>query len=142
MEWEQVGPYMRQDTNNDDLEKQLQDLFRSAQAACDRGESTSDFEAAFVALVVFVKEHPESRPLVEKMCIAGLRDRSLCWELISFCMHALRMATVRDEARRLIDPQDPRGWGPLSSIVEAFDDDWEDADMYAYFRASTETGDS
>ena len=54
-------------------------------------------------------------------------------ELIEFCMHALRMQTVKEEALRLLEQfDDPRrtGW---SHVVEAFEDGWKDAEMYAYF---------
>lgn len=115
-------------------EKALAGLFDAAQAACKWGSSTIDFEPAFVCLLDFIKAHPGCRQAAEQRFLDGLSRRPLCYELISACMHSLRMHVVKDEAARLIDRENPRGWGPLSDIVASFDDDWEDAEMYDYYR--------
>lgn len=112
----------------------LEEFFDAAQAACKSGSSTADFEPAFVRLLDFIKENPGCWRAAEQRFLEGLSKRPLCHELISFCMHSLRMNVVKDEAARLIDRDNPRGWGPLSDIVASFEDDWEDADMYQYYR--------
>ena len=117
----------------DDAE--LERLFARAQRECTAGSSTTDFEPAFVRLLEFIKLHPECHVVAEQRFLEGLTTKPLCWELISFCMHSLRMKAIRSEASRLIDPNNPRGWGPLSDIVASFEDEWEDAEMYEYYRA-------
>jgi hypothetical protein len=119
---------------SDNVAEILEGLFSEAEIACDRGFSTVDFEPAFVRLLEFINEHPQCKVVAERRFLVGMVDASLCWELISFCMHSLKFEAVKEEANRLIDPRRPRGWGPLSSIVASFDDDWEDADMYDYYR--------
>jgi hypothetical protein len=115
-------------------EEQLAALFDAAQAACRAGSSTTDFEPAFVRLLTFINENPGCHNAAEQRFVDGLTRRPLCHELISFCMHSLWMNAVKREAARLIDSENPRGWGPLSSIVASFEDEWEDADMYDYYR--------
>jgi len=121
-------------TDKPRYEKQLEALFDEAEAACRRSSSTTDFEPAFVRLLTFIRENPICHGAAERRFLDGLSSRPLSHELISFCMHSLRMGVIERAARSLIDPQDPRGWGPLSDIVASFEDKWEDADMYDYYR--------
>lgn len=45
------------------------------------------------------------------------------------------MRAVTDEVLRLLDESaDPRQRAPLSHILASFEDDWEDADLYVYYR--------
>jgi hypothetical protein len=115
-------------------EKRLEALFDEAEAACRQGSNTTDFEPAFVRLLMFIRENPACRDAAERRFLDGLSSRPLCHELTSFCMHSLRMDAVKRAATSLIHPQNPRGWGPLSDIVASFEDEWEDADMYDYYR--------
>lgn len=115
-------------------EKRLEALFDEAETECREGSSTTDFEPAFVRLLTFIRENPACHDAAERRFLDGLSSRPLCYELITFCMHSLRMDAVKRAATRLIDPQNPRGWGPLSDIVASFEDEWEDADMYEYYR--------
>lgn len=120
-------------------ELELARLFAAAEEQYARGSSTSDYEPAFIRLLEFIQSHPACHQAAERRFLDGLTTGSPSWELISFCMHSLRMEAVRREATRLIVPENPRGWGALSSIVAAFDDDWEDADLWEYFTPTHES---
>ena len=115
-------------------ENQLAALFDAAETVCRAGESTSDFEPAFARLLEFIQMNPDCKNAAERRFLDGLTRDPLCHELISFCMHSLRLESVRKEAQRLIDQGKPRGWGPLSDIVASFEEGWEDADMYERYR--------
>lgn len=118
-------------------EDNLEALFEAAQAACKSGTSTTEFEPALVRLLTFIEENPTCLPAAEQRFLDGLSRRPLCHEVISFCMHSLRLNSIKEEATRLIDQGNPRGWGPLSDIIASFQDAWEDADMYEYYRRPT-----
>jgi hypothetical protein len=114
---------------------QMHELFDAANRACNAGESASDFESAFVALLSYLEDHPRCMPSAELRFILGIREGTLCWELISFCMHKLRLEAVRAEVVRAIDALGgPRDAAALSHVLEAFEDAWEDAESYAFYR--------
>jgi hypothetical protein len=116
-------------------ERELEALFDAAQKSCRAGTSTDEWEPELVALLEFIEQHPDCLPHAEKLFIEGLArpNDSLCYEIVSFCMHSLRMPTVKEAASRLISQSDPRGWGPLSDIIASFEDSWDDADLYEYY---------
>lgn len=116
------------------VEASLDVLFQAAERACDAGASTTDFEPEFVRLLEFIKQHPVCHRKAERRFLEALSTPSLSWELVTFCMHSLRMQAVRDEACRLIaENKDPRRiW--LTHVIDSFSDDWEDAEMYEYYR--------
>ena len=111
--------------------QELQTLFGRAKSACD--DDGVDMEQRFIALLEYLKQHPELRQAAEARFIAGL-DGDLCWELISFCMHSLRYDAVREACnQQLHAADDPRDWSFLNSIIDSFGDDWEDRDLYDYY---------
>ena len=85
------------------METSLGELFDAAQKACDEGVSTLDFEPAFIRLLEFIEHHPECRASAERRFLDGISSRAICWELVSFCMHSLRMQAVKEEVLRLLD---------------------------------------
>jgi hypothetical protein len=125
---------MTASNHNEEMEPRLGELFESAEKACNEGVSTSDFEPAFVRLLEFIERHPECYASAERRFLSGLSNGSMSWELVSFCMHSLRMQAVKDKVRSLLDEgSEPRDMGPLSHILASFKDDWEDAVMYEYY---------
>ena len=117
--------------------KELLQLFSEAEAACNQGKSTADFEAPFVRLLQYIKEHPESRNAAEGRFLAGLHARTTPWELISFCMHELRWEPVRQAIEQLMrHATDPRNQRVLRLIVESFDDQWDERQLYSYYSRS------
>ncbi|PZP90590.1 MAG: hypothetical protein DI587_38235 [Variovorax paradoxus] len=92
------------------------------------------------ALVSLARRNPELREQMEAEFIACLGHAPL--ELLEFCMHALRWENLKayfqSQQSAAIAKDDWRAEPFYRSLVEAFDDDWEDArDFYtAYFRAA------
>ena len=108
-------------------------LFANAVAACDSGASTSDFEAEFARVLKFAKQHPELRKQIEAVFVNALADTPTPWELIGFCMHALRWASVRATAESMrTRASDPRSERVYRLVLEAFDDNWDQREMYSY----------
>lgn len=109
-------------------------LLASAQDCCEKMSDTPECEVAFVNLLEYVIAHPQERPEVERSFVEGVEAKTLCGKLVAFCMHTLRYEAVRSAAARRIDPANPRGWGVWSDVVSSYEDDWENADLYAYYR--------
>jgi hypothetical protein len=124
-----MGTYGDQAMTDDDLAA----LFDQAEAECTRSPFTNDHEAAFVRLLEHIRANPEALPEAEARFVDAIATNSLCYELVAFCMHTLRLPSVAEAARQRLSPSDPRGWGPLSTILSSFEDDWSDASMYEYY---------
>jgi hypothetical protein len=91
------------------------------------------------ALVSLARRNPELREQMEAEFIASIGSAPV--ELLEFCMHALRwenlMTYFKSQQVAAIARNDWRAEPFYRWLLEAFDDDWEDAkDFYAaYFRA-------
>ncbi len=127
-------------TDESELEGRLVVLFQDAQSALTSGASTSDFEPAFVALLQFIKTHSKeclelATDLFLNEVVAGAHD----FELVSFCMHELRLHPVKEEAERQLQlslaerPDLPPPTNVMLHIIASFSDDWDDVDLYEHY---------
>jgi len=106
-----------------------------AQSAYEAGESVADMEPAFAALVDFIQGTPGVEPAAEARFASAVRDGSLGLELMEFCVHVFRWPAVVAEARRLLgEAEHPELLQGTLHLVAAACDDWEDAELYSYFR--------
>jgi hypothetical protein len=90
-------------------------------------------------IVQLVLANPGNRNEFVKAFVEGADAPEKCdrW-LIEFCMHALRMPEAKLEFERMnreaVAKQDWNRIQPLGHILDAFEDDWEDAhDIYAEY---------
>jgi hypothetical protein len=113
----------------DELEK----LYRTAVSACDEGVSTADFERSFIGFLNYIECHPSLREQAEALLLDGLCSTPTPWELVSFCMHALRWERIKQkvEAQRT-RAGDPRAQRALDLILDSFSDEWDQRDLYSY----------
>lgn len=59
-------------------------------------------------------------------------------ESVPFCMHALRFPEILDEVKRFVgEPPDPRWMNYASHVSDAYEDHWQDRDLWSYFREPT-----
>jgi hypothetical protein len=112
--------------------------FRSlVEAASKRWDATSgadELEPALLDILNFVKAHIESRSVLEDAFIELSRSKGVPVEILEFCMHELRWSKVRDEVESAIrGSTDLREQQALERVLTAYSDDWEDADLYAYY---------
>ena len=54
-------------------------------------------------------------------------------ELIEFCMRELQWIEIKDLALKLIAKGDPRIQSTMEHIIEVYEREWEDADLYKYY---------
>jgi len=95
-----------------------------------------------IQVLELIEANPDNRPDFVEAFIQGFQNASKCDEaLIEFCMHSLRWPEAKDRfevlSREAIAREDWNSVNPLQHILDAFEDDWEDAtDFYAgYFGA-------
>ncbi len=115
--------------------EQLAALASKAEDALARAGSTLVLEPYVVAALDLAKGNPDDRADLAGAFIS-LTTAGGPWEFVAACMHALRWTEVRvaiaghlDEAIRR---DDWRAIPVLRSVVEAFENEWEDADMFPW----------
>jgi hypothetical protein len=98
-----------------------------------------DAEAEMVQFLNTVRAHPQERGFVFELFKRSLADRSRPsdWEFIQFCLHALRWEEMReylaDLLTKAVAQNDWRGVPIWNHLLEAFSDDWDDAEFYKEF---------
>lgn len=118
------------------LEQQFDGLW-SAVALADQAEllSLEELEPLFVAVLSFIDAHPAVLAYAEARFLRWMdgSGNDAPWELIAYCMHALRLPSVETKARQLVC--DVRSRNVMSSILAAYAPDWSDLDVYLSLRA-------
>jgi hypothetical protein len=98
--------------------------------------SNSDLEPQLVELLVYLRENAVSQAELEPVLIEGLDTvQESIIQTIGFTMHELRWNGVREHL--LQERRSTTKFGPGRSIdrmLEAYDDDWEEAYSYDYYR--------
>jgi hypothetical protein len=130
-------------SNSDHLDKiqaTLRQLFDKAAVKVSKVDSLTDAEPEMVSFLRYVQEHPEQHQLIVRMFTDALLSREGPWEIVQFCLHALRWPEMREfvESQRLksLNEFGARASRVWDHLLKAFDDDWEDADNYQEYRKS------
>jgi hypothetical protein len=121
------------------LEHSFLELCHTAYVLDLPGGSWRDSEAPMVALLMLIRQHPEERALFVRLFIdidAGLHPAP--YHLLAFCMHELRYPEIKEKILRDMEGKENSAWyrrrmNYVSMIMHAYDDDWADADMWAYY---------
>jgi len=95
-------------------------------------------EPYYVKVLEFVKEHPECRSAFIKEFMGILGSKGMPWELIQFCMRELQWQEIKDAVllkmkEEIAGNHDWRIISVLSSILEVYEEEWEDSDLYLYY---------
>ena len=124
-----VGAEMTKITNEFDA------LCRLAEQAYNEDQAVS-FESTLIDILIFVKNNQSARNELVEEFKSLLSSGNGPFEAVAFCMHELRWPEIQDFAiARMNTSTDPRSEA-LRSLVLAYDDDWPDADLYAYYASA------
>ena len=119
------------------LNANLSELFTAANQACTENASTRDFEPTFAVLLDYIETNIARREEAKAAVLSALHDDSVAPELLAYLMHELRWPEVKQAITdRIALESDWRIKTPLSHVLEAFDDDWADADMYLRWQST------
>jgi hypothetical protein len=99
--------------------------------------SVAEFEPQLIQLLELARQM--SRDVAIQCFVEIVRgDLEAPNESVPFCMHALRFPEIRDEVKRFVgEPPDPRRMNYASDVLHAYEDHWEDRDLWSYFREPT-----
>jgi len=99
-------------------------------------------EPACLQVLQLIAEHPERRSDFEQaFCRLWTKQKVHAADILSFCMHTLRWAVVRQfmeaehQAAEVAKPYDSL-FMHAERVLESFSDDWGDKDLYPYYDKS------
>ena len=95
-------------------------------------------EPYYVEILNLVKAHPEYRVHFVKEFLSILGSGYGPWELIQFCMRELQWDEIRKEIalqkqEEIDGNHDWRIISVLDHILEVYEKDWDDAELYLYY---------
>lgn len=110
-------------------------LARSAEEVYSEVLDIAQVEPIFEEILLLIEQHPMQRELFTRLLLEILHDPDKGpIELVSFCAHALQWEEFRKELNRLFkNSTSERYRSALRQVICAFEDDWDDADMYKRF---------
>ena len=118
--------------------------FRARIAEIDAAIAADDgYEPLLVDLLRHIEAHPEGRTEFVDVFLSilgtpGHEPLDAPWEVLSFCMHALRWPEVKEAAeaalRERVRANDWRAVNIFQDYVNAFEDDWTTAVVFQHFR--------
>jgi hypothetical protein len=112
------------------------ELFQIACNATSRAVGIEDAEPDMARFISHAGSQPDERSAVADLLRNGLTDGTCPWEFSAYCFHALRWSELLDavEALRPAWTNDPRKQNIWAHLHDAFEDDWEDLDMFPTLR--------
>ncbi len=110
----------------------LKRLYDEASATLGLVDSPGEAEPEMAKFLHAVNAHPEERPFVSEMFKQSLTQPGAPWEFVQFCLHGLRWPEVQEflQASRSRDIDNLRARPIWEHLLDAFKDDWEDAEFY------------
>ncbi len=104
-------------------------------------DSTYDCRKAepyYVEILDLIKAHPEYRAKFVKEFLSILSSGNAPWELIQFCMRELQWEEIKNEIKlekqkEINRNHDWRIISVLDHILEVYEKDWDDAELYLYY---------
>jgi hypothetical protein len=121
-----------------ELQERLAVIEREAAATF----GTNEIEHLLYDLLKFLQRNLEKRAEFEPILFDLLeRNPDGTSEIISFTMHSLRWESVKDYVEQVrdrdVEPSPPRAElrrRNYDRLLTSFDDDWDEADLYEYYR--------
>src|SRR4051812_17613415 len=114
----------------------LRTLFSGASDKLDKALCPPDVEQEMAEFLHAALDHPEEREFAANLLMAPGSP----WEFVQFCIHGLRWPELREfvSASLRKDQDNPRAWGIWQELLEAFEDDWEDAAWYREYQKNVQ----
>ncbi|MDX1353217.1 MAG: hypothetical protein R3254_09405 [Thiomicrorhabdus sp.] len=118
--------------------ERFKELARSAVTEVDRTGNISSIIPICSSMLEIIRSSDKSQKVFAELIIELWNSRSIENGVIEFCCHALKWPRLKDYfSNEFIKAKEESRWDDwqyLRHIVEAFEDDWEDAkDFYAAY---------
>jgi len=121
-------------------------LIRDAKEFSSKCVGVNEYEFKFIAVLEFIKKHPDLRPKIVEEFANLLKDRTYGhYHLIEFCRHELKWSEMRAEAekifaafteevvRKKLHGTPSQHLSYLENVLSSFDETWEDGDLFDYY---------
>lgn len=110
-----------------------------AEEVLERTYDQSAAEPIFEEVANFAGRSPAARSVLVEALLQVLSNPKMPLELVEYCAHALRWVELREKVeQRLEDARDLRARAALERLLEAFEDDWNQSDIYRRFSVANE----
>lgn len=99
----------------------------------------NEIEPELLKVLMFIKEHHSETEFFKNFILKIMVDKSPYYphEIVVFCMRELQWSEVSRLAKLEKDKADDwRVIAIMDTILEVYDVEWEDADMYEYYSKS------
>lgn len=120
----------------DNVLEKFWELSREATVVWNKHADIKKYEPYFLKILNYVKSNERYNEEFKRCFVDIVRNIDLAsWEIVLFCMRELRWKEVYDVVNEQIDKSKSIGIKSImESILKVFDDDWEDSDLYEYYR--------
>lgn len=110
-------------------------LCKKASREWEKTADTKLYEPFLLDILIHVKSNLQFSEEFQKGFIRIIKNPELAiWEIVMYCMRELRWEGVYKATKEeYFHCQDIRKKEVLENILAAFDDDWEDADLFEYY---------
>ncbi len=116
--------------------QRFRELVEDIQCAWPDCPSTTDTEPYLLKVLELVKSAPELQVEFTRYFVEYLDRAKYDYDLLVFCMRELQWPEVREAVKIKFDSStDWRTKMLLRGVLEVYEDDWEDADLWNYYGA-------
>lgn len=115
--------------------KTFDDVCIEAGRVLDQTYSLESAEPFFVEALKMVKANPGLRLEFEGEFKRILDDGFAPFEIVEFCMRDLQWPAIREHVISRLRNSDVRKGQVLQRVLDVYDRDWENEDLYQYFRS-------
>lgn len=95
----------------------------------------NEIEDCLLKVLIFIKKNLKHRSEFSNYFIDRIqRKEKFPLEIIIFCMRELQWSEIKEAViNEIYKASDPRIISAMKQILEVYETDWEDADMYEYY---------
>ena len=92
-------------------------------------------EPELLSILNFAKANPDKQNELSECFIGIINDyRNGPLEIVVFSMRELQWSEVKNAAlTRKQSSDDPRVWSAMNDVLNVYEKEWEDADLYKYY---------
>ena len=115
--------------------KKFWQLCSKATSAWNENGDTHYYEPFLLAILTYVKSLPGFESDFKSCFLKLLNEPNLgIWEIVAFSMRELKWPEVRAEAEKILaQDNDYRVKQVMQDILDVYEEEWDDADMWQYY---------
>ena len=114
------------------IEKEFNQLLIQANQA-HHEELGISYESTLIDILNYIKSHIDYKNYFIDKFETLLKTDKYSFEMIAFCMHELQWKEIQQYVLSIIDIKNNPRDEALRTIIEAYDMEWSDADLYRYY---------